>query len=172
MFPYGLPEYMLSELRADFTCERCGRSDQVLAFERPSMQQTGIYVLFVYRYTCPCGDRGCLRVGIPALFYGFILAKLAILAANKRRRRSSVATVTKGPSKYFRILLRDFEAAFDKFCKSLSGRDLMTDPPDSEEPSGPRPTELDRLRFNFRIADWQDFLRRMGFADSDDRADP
>jgi len=165
MRPHLFPDFMLSEFRSGVVCDKCSQSGQMLTFHVPEIKRKGVFVEIWYRYKCTCGWGSALRVELPLLLFGYVLARLAMIDTFRRRLSKSTVPVLDGRCKQFFDFVRDFENLFEEYSKIHTAGLLPPDKRGDElaKATPNSPTELDRLRFNLQDEDWREFLRRMGF---------
>lgn len=138
------PDFMLAHWVPDEPCERCGRSDK--RFVRyPGIYQDGNDLEIRYPASCcACGCLSTIRIHLPILQFGYLLAEIEKLD-NWTRSRRSKASMCVGPGNPTII-----QGWLDEFPVVLAqqARSLL-------------PNGADQAMFGMNADDWNDFLRRM-----------
>lgn len=65
-----LPGYILRHFFTEVRCDDCGRAGQTLELRFPIVRRRGSAIELLYRWLCPCGGRGAMRIELPFLFLG------------------------------------------------------------------------------------------------------
>ena len=154
-----LPEYIVTHFIPANACRRCGRSDLSFTLLFPQLKWGKTDIELIYPLRCPCGGSGCVRVKLPKLLFGYILANVALVDAAHRRR--SQVTMTVSPHQRDDMLARMF-LDFDRLMEAeatTTQRSLSV--PDSEQNSLDD-NDTERIKFGFAKDEWKDFLRRLG----------
>ena len=154
-----LPEYIVTHFVPANACKRCGRSDLSFKLLFPQLKWGKTDIELIYPLRCPCGGSGCVRVKLPKLLFGYILANVALGDAAHRRR--SKVTMTVLPHQRDDMLARMF-LDFDRLMEAgatTTQRSLSV--PDSEQNSLDD-NDTERIKFGFAKDEWKDFLRRLG----------
>ncbi len=140
--------WILGHLVSRFSCRKCGNAEECKTVHYPMITRRGDQVELRYRVECGCGQTGWLRVQLPILLFGFLLAWQILFEADKRGRAPHVPVQVIGQqSKLFPRLLGEYM----RLISALPATGTTT------------PTAADQAAFELNDQAWTDFLKRMGF---------
>jgi hypothetical protein len=162
---------------SSWQCKHCGQSGDPIRLLFPDLRREQNIVVLTYPVICQCGRRGSLRVELPILLFGIVLARLVIMDAKRGRHRGEI-DLKPGKTAAFRRCAADFEQAIVEFAEQALGfpRD-ESESPDAKCARWTGLSDVDRLKFDMSVAEWQAFLRRLGVDElptqdqQDDQAD-
>lgn len=163
-----LPDYVVRNFVPPNACRRCGRSDMSFKLLFPRLTWGKTTIELVYPLRCPCGGSGNVRIKLPTLLFGYILANVALVDTAHRRR--SIATMTVSPHQRSDMLTKMF-LDFDRLMEANATTTLRS--PTMREGErrsvGDNDTsDAERVRFGFDKNEWKAFLRRLGLDSSDE----
>lgn len=140
--------WILAHFAARFLCGGCGVADACRIFHYPAITRRGNRVVLRFPVRCACGKTGSLRVELPVLLFGYLLAWQVIFEADKRGRTSVAAVPVIGhESKLFpRIVCEYVDLIGSLPLGATSG-----------------PSAADQVLFELDDEGWAKFLKKLGF---------
>lgn len=139
--------WIIAHLAARFSCGKCGVAAQSRIVHYPSITRHGDQVELAFRVRCACGQGGSLRVRLPLLLFGYILAWQAILEADQRARTSVASSQVIGhESELFPRLVSEYMQLISRLPTGASAE----------------PSAADQVAFELNDEEWAEFLKRMG----------
>ena len=161
------PFWILSEFLTAWECDECGQSGKRVWLKFPLISRPRWDVVILrYPVKCPCGAHGCVTVSLPLLLFCYIVGRLDLPKLQRGRRKAEMQ-VLPGESRQLLDYLREFEMEVIDLAPGIA--ELI--PPKSDKPPAPpkpvRPAAHERFNFKLTEAEWQEFLRRLGFGDND-----
>ena len=146
--PLVLPAEVVGHYLVGYRCRQCGGLSHSAYVLYPTIKLNETDADLLYPVICGCGRRGCVRIRMPTLLFGYVLARTHNLQAFLRANRSQAKVfVAPGPSPMLEHMVADFAAVVAAYGGGL----------------GRVPTDLDRAKFGLSEAEWPEFLRRLGF---------
>lgn len=144
-------DLIVAHLIGRFTCTNCGAPQQSKLVHHPVVSRHGDQVALRFRVECACGQAGWLRVNLPVLLFGYLLAWQVLFQADRRARTPHAPVPLIGhQSKLFPGIIAEYV--------QLVGR---------LPAAGAEPTCADQVAFELNDEEWANFLRRLGFDRND-----
>ena len=147
---------------SSWECCHCHQSGQPIRLLFPDVRRAKNIVVLTYPVICECGKRGSLRVELPILLFGIVLARIVLLETKCGRYRGEI-DLKPGETDTFRRYAAGFEQAIVEFAEQALG--FPRDESKSKNVDGDRWAGLgdpERVRFDMSVSEWQEFLRRLG----------
>jgi hypothetical protein len=140
--------WIIAHLANRLSCGKCGLAKPSRTIYYPTITRRENQVELRFRVRCACGQGGSLRVQLPVLLFGYILAQQAMLEAHKRGRTSVASMQVMGhESKLFSQFVREYVELIGRLPPAATAD----------------PTETDQIAFELNDEQWAEFLKRMGF---------
>jgi len=166
-----LPDYIVGHFVPPNACAQCGRSAGCFTLLFPQLNWHADAVELIYPLRCSCGGSGCVPIRLPTLLFGYILASVAFVDAQKRRRPRATMTISLCRSdilvdifrKFDRLMENPSSAAFQSTALPANERNALTNNDASE---------ANRIKFGLSKTEWQKFLRRLGLNQPGNPDDP
>jgi hypothetical protein len=155
-----LPNFIVSQFVPQRACILCERSDLPFTVLAPSFAWKQDWIELNYPLRCPCGGAGHIPVQLPVLFFGFLLANVAVFDASRMQRSKATMTVQASRSSE---LMREITHRFRRLMGDCKCRHKCVQVGDLELWRDLAVSPHDRERFGFNSEEWQHFLRRLGF---------
>lgn len=156
-----LPDYIVSHFVPPKARARCGRSDGSFTLLFPQLNWHWDEIELIYPLRCSCDGSGCVRIRLPTLLFGYILASVSLVDAANHRRSKARTTVKASSTDILVNIFRNFDHLMEA-CSTAVPRSPAL-PGTERSPTGD--TEMDkaeRLKFGFEKVEWREFLRRLG----------
>ena len=147
---------------SSWECRHCHQSGDPIRLLFPDLRREHNTVVLTYPVICQCGRRGSLRVELPILLFGIVLARIVLMEAKCGRYRGEI-DLKPGETDTFRRYAADFEQAIVEFAEQALGfpRGVFQSPKtDSARWAGL--SDAERVKFDMSVTEWQEFLRRLG----------
>ena len=158
------PHFMLGHFLVGWKCTGCGQPAHGLTLRFPRVRLEEDKIVLIYPARCPCGERGCLTVVLPALFFGYVIGRLLVIDAAKSRSKAELLINAK-PCALFESLCRECEKDIMQFAVEMTSD--SSDPPANQQEEGGRSQEHERFIFRLTLEEWKAFMKRLGFDDGD-----
>ncbi len=148
--------WIVAHLIGRFSCAGCGAAEQPRIVHYPAITRRGDQVELRFRVECSCGKTGWLRVQLPVLLFGYLLAWQMIFEADKHGRAARAPVQVMGhESALFPRIIAEYV--------QLVGR-LPT--------ASTEPTYADQVGFRLNDEEWGKFIKRLGFEGDGEPAKP
>ena len=147
------PDYLVCDFLVGVCCKNCGESDQYWTLLPPLVTLEGAQVEVIFPIRCPCGGSGSVSRRMPLLQFGYVVGKVAIMAAQRMHRRSKATMEVRA---HRSELLSTFLFQYTELISEIGANMLL------------EPSEHDRIKFGLAEEEWTDFLKRL-LADDGDR---
>jgi hypothetical protein len=147
---------------SSWECRHCHQSGDPIRLLFPELRREHNIVVLTYPVICQCGRRGSLRVELPILLFGIVLARIVLMETKCGRYRGEI-DLKPGETRAFRQYAADFEQALVEFAEQALG--FPRGESKSRGLDGDRWAGLgdpERAKFDMSVAEWQEFLRRLG----------
>lgn len=141
-------DWLLAHFLASFRCKACNDAEPLCVLQHPTIQSRGTDVVLRFPITCSCGRATIFAFRLPILMFGFLLARQAIIDADRRGNRSAASMRLIGATSG---LVPHLVFEYRRLMRGLSAL----------SPSGP--TSDDQEALALTDSEWQEFLKRLGF---------
>ncbi len=155
-----LPDYIVGNFVPAGACRRCGRSDGHFTLHFPQMHWYGAEVELIYPSRCSCGGTGSVRIKVPTLLFGYILASVALVDSANRRRSKATMTVTPSSTDILVDIFRKFDRLMETSSSAMPRSPAL--PSDEGNAIDNGVDDAERIKFGFDKDEWKEFLRRLG----------
>ena len=155
-----LPNFIVSQFIPPAACEKCGRSDLSFTVLAPQFAWKGERVELNYPLRCPCGGVGHIPVQLPTLFFGYILANIAIIDAARMRRSKAMMTVRASSDNK---ILEQIVGRFNWLMQPCNCAHKFIQTSELDFLRNAAAIQRDRKKFGFDQDEWAQFMRRLGF---------
>ena len=143
-------------------CLVCGQSGEPIRLLFPEIRREHNIVVLTYPVICQCGQRGSLRVELPILLFGIVLARIVLLETKRGRYRGEI-DIKPGETQTFRRYAADFEQAIVEFAEQALGFPSgVFASPKTDSARWVGLSDAERVKFDMSVVQWQEFLRRLG----------
>jgi len=148
---------MLGQFITPGACRLCGGVDKSVTLLAPSLSWKSEMIELVYPLRCPCGGSGSVPIRIPTLFFGYMLAVVAMDDAARLNHLKANMTVHAPRNRdLLDQIVRQFQALM---CRcSCTHKNIQL----NELCLGGEP---EHMKFGLEPDEWARFLRRLGFED-------
>lgn len=141
-------DWLMAHFLASFRCTACKSTEPLCVLQYPTIQTRGTDVVLRFPITCSCGRATIFSFRLPILLFGFLLARQAIIDADRRGNRSKASMRLIGATSG---LVPHLVFEYRRLMRGLS----------TLSPSGP--TSDDQEALALTDSEWREFLKRMGF---------
>ena len=140
------PDYLVCDFLVGVCCKNCGESDQYWTLLPPLVTLEGAQVEVIFPIRCPCGGSGSVSRRMPLLQFGYVVGKIAIMAAQRMQRRSKATMEVRA---HRSELLSTLLCQYTELISEIGANMLL------------EPSEQDRVKFGLAEEEWTDFLKRL-----------
>ena len=147
-----LPDYIACDFLVGARCKDCDNSDQTWTLLPPLVMLDGAQVEVIFPIRCPCGGSGSVGRRMPLLQFGYVVGKVAIMAAQRKHRRSKATMEVRA---HRSELLSTLSCQYTELISEIGANMLL------------EPSEHDRIKFGWAEEEWTDFLKRLLGDDGD-----
>ncbi len=136
---------LMTDLLSGRHCPKCDVPDLPLIVLDPEVVERNNVIELKFQAMCACGSRATMRLKLPLLMLGLVLARDALRKMAARPETPNVPQIIQPkPSGLFRELIRDYT----DLIRALPGGSLA-------------PTGADQVALEMNEAEWREFLQRM-----------
>jgi len=168
------PEYIECVLLKSYRCPGCDASGRTLLVSSPRLlwRRDDESVVITYPVRCSCGKSGSATSRMPFLAFCFICGWLEYQRSFQNAPEGPPKAVRPGESPLLWHILSDFEKVVGSHCtQAETGRPVQPWEPDVPVDDDGIPTSritpIDRALFGANPEVWRDFLRRMGWSETE-----
>lgn len=159
-----LPDSFLAAFLRNYECPACGRRDRSLRLRFPRVRRNPPNIELGFPAQCGCGKADHLKIVMPMLLYGYLLAWHSLVGSERKFGRSEMTiNIWRSSSDLLRGLLREYESLLTQTVQQSNPLAIPNE--DANDPSAADITE--RLLFGLNEQQWADFLRRLGIDNSE-----
>lgn len=156
-----LPNYIVGNFVPAKACRRCGRSDGSFTLLFPQLNWHGDEIELIYPLRCSCGGSGCVRIRLPTLLFGYILASVSLVDAANHHRSKARMTVKASSTDILVNIFRNFDHLMEA-CATAAPRSPALPIGERNCIDGNDADDAERIKFGFDKDEWKQFLRRLG----------
>lgn len=152
-----LPDSFLAPFIANYECPVCGKRNRAVTLRYPRVRRNPPNIELGFPVRCWCGKAEHLKIVMPMLLFGYLLAWDALIDSERKFGRSEmILNITPSSHWLLQKLLPEYDSLLTQTAQQ--GKQVII-------PSEPIPEcsdAIERLRFGFSEQQWAEFLRRMG----------
>lgn len=159
-----LPHYFLTPFFLNHQCQHCGAVMTHVTLRYPKITHEPPNIILGFPTQCSCGRGNHVKVELPMLLFGHLLARETLLHAGDKFCRSAATLSFKPqPSDLLEKLVAEYEQLLVKTVEQASHIVVPGKEEETIAIENTRAADLvDRLRFGLNPDEWAKFRRRMG----------
>lgn len=158
-----LPDCFLVPFLRNYECPVCGQRDRTVTLRYPRVRRVPPHIELGFPVRCPCGKADHLKIIMPMLLFGYLLAWDALVGSERKFAKSEMSLrLGRSGSDLLQQLIPEYEALLAQTVQRAN--QLVLPSENVAESDSAKATE--RLGFGFNEQQWADFLRRLGIDES------